>query len=127
MRAAWARAAAVAAEVLGWAWVFTAADHMSYPTAVYFAVETATTVGYGDVTPRAAGAHWLAVVMMLTVIPTLGALFGRLSALHTIKTWHRQHGPAAEAARAAHQIAADLYRASTGEEHPAAPGQQEAP
>lgn len=124
MKGVWALAAAVLAEVLGWAWVFTAADHMSYATAVYFAVETATTVGYGDVTPHAASAHWLAVVMMLMMIPTLGALFGRLSAIHTIKTWHRQHGPSMAAA---HQIAADLYRAQTGEEHPAAPGQQESP
>lgn len=91
MKAVWVLAAAVAAEVLGWAAVFTVTDHVSYGLACYFAVETATTVGYGDVVPHSAPGHLASVLMMLTVIPTVGALFTRIGALHTVRLWHRRH------------------------------------
>lgn len=121
MKTAWFLAGLVAAEVLGYAAVFTHVDHISYGLACYFAVETATTVGYGDVTPHSAVGHNAAVAMMLTVIPTLGALFGRISALHTVHMWHRSRRDTADSAAKAHQIAADLYRVQTGEDHPEAP------
>jgi voltage-gated potassium channel Kch len=116
-----ALAALAAAEILVFAGIFTGTDHISYGTALYFAVETATTVGYGDVTPHSASGHVTAVIMMLTVIPTLGALFGRAAAVHTVRAWHRQHGAALDSAAKAHQIAADLFEASTGAVHPDAP------
>lgn len=121
MKTAIALAALVAAEILVFAGIFTGTDHVSYGTALYFAVETATTVGYGDVTPHTAGGHVTAVVMMLMVIPTLGALFGRATAVHSLHVWHRRNAAALDSAAKAHQIAADLYREQTGEAHPSAP------
>lgn len=54
---------------------FAAAEHHSIGTGLYWAVTTATTVGYGDVTPRTTAGHVLAVVVMLTVVPLFAAAF----------------------------------------------------
>lgn len=68
--------------VLAGAVAFSATDHVSFWLALYWAVETATTVGYGDVTPHTASAHLIAVGVMLTTIPCLGASFASLTAFH---------------------------------------------
>jgi voltage-gated potassium channel len=70
-------AAALLDAVLGL--VFAIADHVSVPDGLYFATTTATTVGYGDITPRGWGAHVLAVLMMLTVIPLFASAFSLLT------------------------------------------------
>lgn len=49
--------------------LFAWAQHIPWYTGLYFATTTATTVGYGDVTPRGWAAHAIAVLMMLTIIP----------------------------------------------------------
>jgi voltage-gated potassium channel len=59
--------------------MFAAADHVSVPDGLYFATTTATTVGYGDITPHGWGAHLLAVAMMLTVIPLFASAFSLLT------------------------------------------------
>lgn len=61
--------------VLGGAVLFAAADHRSFGTAVYWAITTATTVGYGDVTPSTAAGRVIASGLMLTAIPVLGLVF----------------------------------------------------
>lgn len=127
MRASAALAGLVAAEFLAAAGFYAGFGHVSYLLALYWAAETATTVGYGDVVPRTAGGHVTAAVTMLTVIPTVGALFGRLAAVHVVRAWHRKNADVIESAAAAHQIAADLYREHTGAEHPLAPAAGEAP
>jgi len=66
-------AAAVLDAGLGLA--FAAADHVSAGDGLYWAVTTATTVGYGDLVPRGWAAHLIAVGVMLTVIPLFGAAF----------------------------------------------------
>lgn len=55
--------------------LFAMAEHYSVGTGLYFAVTTATTVGYGDVTPHNALGRVIAVAIMLTTIPLLGAVF----------------------------------------------------
>jgi voltage-gated potassium channel len=54
---------------------FAAAEHIPYVTGLYWALTTATTVGYGDVIPHKAAGHLIAVAVMLTVIPLFGATF----------------------------------------------------
>lgn len=75
-------AAAALGCVLAGAAAFAATDHVGIGIALYWAFSTATTLGYGDVTPRTGAAHWVAVGVMLTAIPLLGASFASLTAVH---------------------------------------------
>lgn len=54
---------------------FAATEHVSLGLGEYWALATATTVGYGDVTPRTAAGHVIAAMVMLTVIPLFAAAF----------------------------------------------------
>jgi len=54
---------------------FGAADHIGAWRGLFFAVTTATTVGYGDLTAHGWLPHLLAVAMMLLVVPLFGAAF----------------------------------------------------
>jgi voltage-gated potassium channel len=54
---------------------FSIAEKISYGAALYWAVVTASTVGYGDITPHNTTGRIVAVVVILTTIPTLGAVF----------------------------------------------------
>jgi voltage-gated potassium channel len=69
----------VAAVVLVGAWLFSLAESLPYTTGLYWAITTATTVGYGDVTPHNPIGRLLASVVMLTVIPMLAAAFALVS------------------------------------------------
>ena len=55
--------------------VFAATQHQPVTTGWYWAITTATTVGYGDVTPKNASGRFVASVVMLTTIPLLAAAF----------------------------------------------------
>jgi len=65
---------AVATLLIG-ATLFSVTQHVSIGTGIYWAVTTATTVGYGDVTPHNTAGRIVAVGVMLTTIPILGAVF----------------------------------------------------
>jgi hypothetical protein len=54
---------------------YAAVEHLSAGLGLYWAVATATTVGYGDVTPHTPTGHIIAVVTMLTAIPLWSATF----------------------------------------------------
>lgn len=54
---------------------FGAADHVGAWNGLYFATTTATTVGYGDITPHGWGPHLIAVAIMVTVIPLFTSVF----------------------------------------------------
>lgn len=67
-------AAAAACVVGGGAW-FAATQGKPFSTGLYWAVTTATTVGYGDVTPDNGAGRVAAVFVMLTTIPLLASVF----------------------------------------------------
>lgn len=61
--------------LLAGAAAFSLTDHVSYGIGLYWAVTTATTVGYGDVTPHNTASRIVAAAVMLTTIPIVGAVF----------------------------------------------------
>jgi voltage-gated potassium channel len=64
-----------AACVLSGAWLFALTQSLPFTTGLYWAVTTATTVGYGDVTPHNAAGRVVASAVMLTTIPLLAGVF----------------------------------------------------
>jgi voltage-gated potassium channel len=67
-------ATAVGILVIGAA-LFSLTQHVSIGIALYWAVTTATTVGYGDVLPHNTVGRIIASGVMLTTIPLVGAVF----------------------------------------------------
>jgi voltage-gated potassium channel len=67
--------AGAAACVLAGAGLFALTQDLPFTTGLYWAVTTATTVGYGDVTPHNAAGRLIASAVMLTTIPMLAAVF----------------------------------------------------
>ena len=58
-------------------------DHQEYPTigkGLWFALQTVTTVGYGDVTPKASVGRFIATVVMLTGIGFLAVVTASVTA-----------------------------------------------
>lgn len=58
-------------------------DHREYPTigrGLWFALQTVTTVGYGDVTPRQSAGRVIAAVLMLTAIGFLAVITASVTA-----------------------------------------------
>jgi voltage-gated potassium channel len=65
---------AVACVLIG-AWLFALSQDLPFSTGLYWAITTATTVGYGDVTPHNGIGRFLASAVMLTTIPLLATVF----------------------------------------------------
>ncbi len=58
-------------------------DHQEYPTigrGLWFALQTVTTVGYGDVTPKQASGRFIAAVVMLSGIGFLAVITASVTA-----------------------------------------------
>jgi voltage-gated potassium channel len=74
--------AVVAGFVVGGGALFAHFQHPRLPftTGVYWAITTATTVGYGDVTPHTAASRVIASLVMLTTIPMLATVFALATA-----------------------------------------------
>ncbi len=60
---------------------FSIYDSVSWPTGMYWAITTATTVGYGDVVPKTPTGRVIAVAVMLTAIPLMGYVFAEVAAM----------------------------------------------
>jgi len=71
--------ASAAGCVLAGAGAFAATQQLPFSTGLYWAITTATTVGYGDVTPKTAAGRVIASLVMLTTIPLLAAVFALAS------------------------------------------------
>jgi voltage-gated potassium channel len=72
--------AASASIVIG-AILFALTQHVSFGTGLYWAIVTAATVGYGDVTPHNSVGRIVAAVVILTTIPLLAAVFALITGL----------------------------------------------
>jgi voltage-gated potassium channel len=72
--------------LFGGAVLFSLTEGYSFGTSLYWAVTTATTVGYGDVLPKNAIGRWVAAAVMLTTIPLFASAFalfaGAVAATH---------------------------------------------
>lgn len=86
-------AAAITFDVIGAFW-FAASEHISVATGLYWSVTTATTVGYGDVTPHTHTGRLVAGLVMLTVIPLFAATFSLLTTSMTSMHVSRLHAEA---------------------------------
>jgi voltage-gated potassium channel len=69
--------------VVGGGIAFAIVDHRTVWTGLYWAITTATTVGYGDVVPTNGVGRIVAIVVMLTAIPLFGATFALFAAAAT--------------------------------------------
>jgi voltage-gated potassium channel len=69
---------AIACMLIGAA-LFAGTQHIPFSKGVYWAITTATTVGYGDVTPHNGVGEIIASGVMLTTIPLLAAVFALLT------------------------------------------------
>jgi voltage-gated potassium channel len=85
-----------------------------FTTGVYWAVVTATTVGYGDVIPKNPAGRVVAVVIMFTAIPMLAAVFALLTGAAAVAGLRR-------ILDMEHPFPAGSYRLVLGS-HPAVPG-----
>jgi voltage-gated potassium channel len=65
--------------VLVGAYFFSLTQGIAYTKAIYWAITTATTVGYGDVTPHNGIGEVIASAEMLTTIPLLASVFAVLT------------------------------------------------
>lgn len=54
---------------------FAVTQHLAFGTSLYWAITTATTVGYGDITPKDATGRVIASLVMLTTIPLFASAF----------------------------------------------------
>ena len=70
---------AVVGVVLLGAGLYALAEDLPYTTGLYWAVTTATTVGYGDITPHNPIGRLIASLVMLTAIPLLAGAFAIVS------------------------------------------------
>ncbi|WP_169787915.1 potassium channel protein [Alicyclobacillus ferrooxydans] len=60
--------------------LFAHFEHRTFWEALYWSITTASTVGYGDVTPTNTAGRAIAIGVMLTCIPLFGALFSIMAA-----------------------------------------------
>src|ERR1700753_1183152 len=68
---------------------FSLTQHISFGLGLYWAVATATTVGYGDVTPHNTAGRIVASLTMLGTIPIFGVVFALVAGASVISGMRR--------------------------------------
>jgi voltage-gated potassium channel len=80
--------------------VMTVVDHENYPSlgsALWWAIQTTTTVGYGDHVPTTAAGRLLAAIVMLFGIGFLAVITAAITSTFVARNARREDGPEAEA------------------------------
>jgi len=72
--------------------LFSISEHVSFGTGIYWATVTASTVGYGDVTPHNTAGRIVAIAVILTAIPVLAAVFALAAGLAALIQFRRLLG-----------------------------------
>ncbi len=72
--------------------LFSLTQHVSFGIGIYWAVTTATTVGYGDVTPHNTIGRVIAIAVMLGTIPVVGAVFALVAGASAMNRMRRLLG-----------------------------------
>ena len=75
-------------------------DHREYPNifiGMWWAIQTVTTVGYGDVTPKAVGGRIVAALVMLEGIAFVAIVTAAITSTFVARAEHLQDMAAAEA------------------------------
>jgi voltage-gated potassium channel len=101
--AAWLIVGATAVAVFAGSLVMRVFDHKEYPTfgrALWFTLQTVTTVGYGDVTPTSSLGRAVAAVVMLTAIGFITVVTAAITSTF-VEAAQRRRQKSEEAASAA--------------------------
>jgi len=61
-------------------WLFSAVQHIPVIDGIYYAMTTASTVGYGDIVPTTPASKAVTVIMEFTVIPLFAAAYSLMTA-----------------------------------------------
>jgi len=75
-------------------------DHKEYPNVfigMWWAIQTVTTVGYGDVTPKAVGGRIVASFVMLEAIALVAIVTAAITSTFVARASHLQEAGAAQA------------------------------
>lgn len=75
--------------VLGATMTFSAIEHVSIFNSLYWAIVTASTVGYGDITPHTVAGRIVAMIVILVMVPLFALFTSRLTAIHVQKSEQR--------------------------------------
>jgi voltage-gated potassium channel len=106
-------ASATTTITLGAGIVMTAIDHQNYPSigsGLWWAVQTVTTVGYGDNVPMTLGGRLVAVLVMLVGIGFLTVVTAAITSTFVSRSRREQTPWDAEAATALRQLDSRLDR-----------------
>ena len=98
VKAAGAATAVLGVVMLIGAWTVVAAEHdapranlRTYPQALWWSIETATTVGYGDFFPVTLGGRIIGAVVMVVGITTYGMVTAALATWFVGREQQRRH------------------------------------
>lgn len=92
--------------------LYAYAEHVSWGEALWWAITTTTTVGYGDVAPQTVVGKWAATLLMLVGIGFIGALTSTLTSYfserHTTSDYQKLQRHLAEIERQNAELKRDL-------------------